>query len=291
MFSVKPAQQSFWDWRVAGNFVFGGTGTGILVFTILTLTQGDMRVPALAGLGFIAFGLFLVWTEIGRPFRFINVLRNPWTSWMSREAWAAGFLFAAGLPAVYFQNKLLLGLSALFAAAFLFSQAKMLVRSRGIPAWREPAILPLVLATGLCEGAAALLILMQISPHIFAHIAYLLGALAILRAVFYWNYAKRLHENRAPDAVCKLLKFTNIVVYVPGLVIPLAMLVLAGLLPEYEAPILVFAAFPALIAGWELKFRIVCRMGHVQGMALNRAPARGSGTSAEGAQPGWRGQS
>jgi len=287
MFSIKPAQQSFWDWRVAGNFVFGGTGTGILVLTALTLEQADFRIPALIALGFIAFGLFLVWTEIGKPFRFLNVLRNPWTSWMSREAWAAGFLFASALPAIYFQIAPLLWLSALFALAFLFSQAKMLVRSRGIPAWREPSILPLVLATGFCEGAAALLILAQFSPLSFTWAPYVLGILAVLRTAFYWSYAKRLHDKRAPDAVCEQLRFTNIAVYLPGAVIPLTLLVGAQALPSYAAPLLVLAALPALVAGWELKYRIVCRMGHVQGMAIDRAPARGAGKSGQGAQPGW----
>ena len=287
MFSINPTQQSYWDWRVAGNFVFGGSGTGILVFTVLSLAEGEIILPALGGLGIIALGLFLVWTEIGRPFRFLNVLRNPWTSWMSREAWAAGFLFAAGLAAVYFENRILLGLSALFALAFLFSQAKMLVRSRGIPAWREPAILPLVIATGLCEGAAALLIFEQIGTHAFNALAYLVALLVMARAICYTVYAGRLKNGKAPIEVCNLLKFTNIVVYGPGLLIPLVLLLAAWAAPAYATLLLVFAAIPAIVAGWELKFRIVCRMGHVQGMALNRAPQRGAGTSAAGSQPGW----
>ncbi|MBZ0218020.1 MAG: hypothetical protein K8F25_15795 [Fimbriimonadaceae bacterium] len=287
MFSINPTQQSYWDWRVAGNFVFGGTGTGILVFTFLNLAQGSFFLPTLGGLAVIALGLFLVWTEIGRPFRFLNVLRNPWTSWMSREAWAAGFLFAAGLAALVFEIKLLLGLSALFALAFLFSQAKMLVRSRGIPAWREPAILPLVLATGLCEGAAALLIFEQVWTHSFNSLAYLVALLVMVRAICYRVYSERLKNGGAPTEVCNLLKFTNIVVYVPGTLIPLGLLAAAYLAPAYAAPLLIFAGLPALVAGWELKFRIVCRMGHVQGMALKRAPQRGAGKSGAGAQPGW----
>ncbi len=287
MFSIKPLQQSFWDWRVAGNFVFGGTGTGILVFTFLNLAHGALFLPTLGGLGFIGLGLFLVWTEIGKPFRFINVLRNPWTSWMSREAWAAGCLFVSGLAALYFNQYMLLGLSALFALVFLFSQAKMLVRSRGIPAWREPAILPLVIATGLCEGTAVLLVFEQLWSHAFNSLPYLLGVLVILRAAFYWNYAKRLSDNRAPIEVCKILKSTNSVVYIPGLIIPLAFLIGARLLPDFQAALYVFAALTALVAGWDLKFRIVCRMGHTQGMALNHAPQRGSGKSAKGVRPGW----
>ena len=288
MFSIKPIQQSFWDWRVAANFIFGGTGTGVLVFAFLNLDQGTLFLPTLGGLGFIALGLFLVWTEIGRPFRFINVLRNPQTSWMSREAWAAGFLFSAGAAALYFGLRPLLGLSAVCAMAFLFSQAKMLMRSRGIPAWREPTILPLILGTGLCEGAAALLIFAQLWSHTFVSLSYVLGTLILIRALCYWRYTRRLQDSRAPVLVIEQLKSTNVGVYVIGLLFPLILLIAAQFLPGYQASLLIFAGLSALFAGWELKFRIVCRMGHVQGIALNRAPTRGSGASAQGTQPGWR---
>ena len=35
--------------------------------------------------------------KIGRPLRFIYVLRQPQRSWMSREAWVAGLLFPLAL--------------------------------------------------------------------------------------------------------------------------------------------------------------------------------------------------
>ncbi len=55
----------------------------------------------LAGLALVGLGLFCVSLELGRPLRALNVIRNPRTSWMAREAWVAGALFPAGLAAAF----------------------------------------------------------------------------------------------------------------------------------------------------------------------------------------------
>ena len=51
--------------------------------------------PGLAALAIVAIGLTLLMFKIGRPFRFIYVLRQPQRSWMSREAWVAGAVLSA----------------------------------------------------------------------------------------------------------------------------------------------------------------------------------------------------
>ncbi len=44
-------------------------------------------------MAFVGAGLFCVWLEIGRPWRFLNVFRHPARSWMTREAIIAIVLF------------------------------------------------------------------------------------------------------------------------------------------------------------------------------------------------------
>ena len=81
-FGPRPWQQRHWDWRAACNFMFGGTGTGLVVAAALAGPR-QMAVDVLVGLAFVALGLTAVWLEIGRPWRALNVMFNPFTSWMT----------------------------------------------------------------------------------------------------------------------------------------------------------------------------------------------------------------
>ena len=152
-FGPNPWQQAHWDWRAAGNFICGGAGGGLLAFTILS---GTMDLAAilllLAGLGLVGLGLLCVWLEIGRPLRAMNVFFNPGGSWMSREALVSVLLFGLGLGMV-------LGVRAwaapvvVLSLAFIYCQARIVQAAKGIPAWREPLTVPLLVTTGLAEGA------------------------------------------------------------------------------------------------------------------------------------------
>ncbi len=99
-FGPTPCQQTSWDARAAGNFICGGAGAGLIVFTALSGAQGPVLTALmLGGLGLVGAGLFCVFLELGRPLRAINVLFNPRTSWMTREAFTAALLFPTGLAA------------------------------------------------------------------------------------------------------------------------------------------------------------------------------------------------
>ena len=91
---ITPWHQTNWDWRAAGNFIGGGTGTGLLFFATLAAGSADAyRIMALVALAFVGGGLTCVWLEIGRPLRAINVFFHPQTSWMTREGIVAVPLF------------------------------------------------------------------------------------------------------------------------------------------------------------------------------------------------------
>ena len=86
-FGPNPWQQTSWDWRAAGNFIGGGAGCGLLLFATLADAQGVLRQGLLVlALLLVSLGLLCVWAEIGRPWRALNVLFHPRTSWMTREA-------------------------------------------------------------------------------------------------------------------------------------------------------------------------------------------------------------
>jgi len=76
-YGPAPWQQAHWDWRAAGNFIFGGAGAGLLVATPYAGAQGLANtLLVLAGMGLIGLGLLCVWLEIGRPLRAMNVMRR-----------------------------------------------------------------------------------------------------------------------------------------------------------------------------------------------------------------------
>ena len=151
-YGPKPWQQLHWDERAAGNFMGGGAGCGLLLFATFAGADGMLRlVLVFLALALIGTGLLCVWAEIGRPLRAINVCFHPHTSWMSREAAVAPLLMASGAASLLWPQ--VQPLAAVFAIAFLYCQGRILKASKGIPSWREPRVVPLIIATGLAEGA------------------------------------------------------------------------------------------------------------------------------------------
>src|SRR5665811_949972 len=163
-FGPKPWHQTNWDFRAAFNFILGGTGAGLLVIAAFSGLAGDaLRAEIVLGMGLIGIGLISVWFEIGRPLRAINVGFNPFTSWMTRESFAAGAVFALGLSAAWLGNPALAQAAALAALVFAYCQGRMLQGAKGIPAWRVPALAWLIFTTALAEGAGLFLSLIHIS--------------------------------------------------------------------------------------------------------------------------------
>ena len=200
--------QQSWDWRAAGNFMFGGTGGSLMFITAAaSFPESPPDVLGLVSLLIVAAGLALVWLEIGRPWRFLNVYLNPGTSWMTREAAAALILFALALAGVLAHQPILIGLAGLAGLVFLYCQTMMLRASKGVPAWRLPAIPPLVISTGLSEGVALLLLILSLTAAAPDWLRYLLLALIVLRAYAWWNYQAELGRASAAKATPKTNMF------------------------------------------------------------------------------------
>jgi phenylacetyl-CoA:acceptor oxidoreductase subunit 2 len=225
--------QRHWDARAAANFMLGGAGSGLLVFSPLL----PDRWPVLLGLALIATGLAAVWLEIGRKLRAVNVFFNPFTSWMTRESFAALLLFPLGVlypPA-----------AAPVALAFVYCQARILRAAKGIPAWRAPQVVPLIVFTGLAEGAGIALFFSSDQPILVVFVVAVLARLAA------WL--------RHPLAPHKPLAWWSTA---------------AALALAVPAPALAGAV--ALAAGAWLKFALVTRASLNQGYSLPHLPVRGA---------------
>ena len=261
--------QTVWDWRAAGNFMFGGTGAGLLPLVALTSFPNPPPWPiSILALAFIAVGLGLVWLEIGRKWRFVNVLFHPHTSWMSREAFVALLMFGLALAGVLMESSILIGLGGVSALGFLYCQARILKASKGIPAWREPAIVPLIMTTGLTEGTGVLIIAGALIGETILALHYLLVLLVICRVFAWLNYRNRLKKSSAPADCIAALDQTNPLLLSIGSVLPAAMILGAGALPTIAFPLVVTAGFCATASGWLIKFVIVTRAAQYQGYEL-----------------------
>lgn len=289
---TAPWHQSNWDLRAAGNFVFGGAGSGLLVFAGIGHAFGAAYVlPALIGLACVGAGLLCVWAEIGRPLRALNVYRHPQTSWMTREAIVAPFLFASGLGAVGTGTAALIWTAVVLALVYLTCQAQMIRASRGVPAWRDPRIVPLAMLTGLCEGASlAILVAAATADH--AYLKWLdafLLALVLARGLAWYAYRSGLQHEGAPTKTLVAFFRIELPFAMIGNWVPLVLLVIAFASSSTKVVFWlgVMSALAAIGSGWLFKVVLITRAAYNQGFALPRLPVRGSGSAGPAAKPGW----
>lgn len=248
--------QQHWDARAATNFMLGGAGSGLLVATAFVPSTRPLAV--VVALALIAVGLSAVWLEIGRKLRAVHVFFNPFTSWMTRESFAAVMVFLLGGLFLWLQEKYFLYGAGAAAAAFLYCQARILYAAKGIAAWREPRIVPLIVWTGFAEGAGLALFFSVAS----VQLALFAGALAV-RILVWWRYRNAV-KSEALVAPGRALLWL-------GTALPLALLLLSNMF-LWAAPLAGVAAFAA--GAWS-KFAIVTRASLKQDFSLPHLPVRG----------------
>jgi len=278
-----PWQQTAWDLRAAANFVCGGAGAGLIVFAALAQAAGvPATLPFACGAALVAAGLVAVWFEIGRPLRALNVFRHPRRSWMSREAIAAALLLPTAIAAA-------LGVSgcaaaaALAALAFVCCQARIVQAARGIPAWRVPQVVPLLVTTALAEGGALYLASALVHGGTAAPLLLLAGVLVLARWAAWLAYRRALGTSgsaparAALDAAAAALQWTGTLAPLVLLALALGFAIATGSALDAMAPIVAvaLAGAGALAGGAWLKVVLVTRAAFNQGFALAALPVRG----------------
>ena len=283
-YGPAPWVQRHWDLRAAANFVFGGIGSGVIVFASLAGARGTPAALALvAGLALVGAGLFSVWLEIGRPVRAIRVFTNPRTSWMSREAYVAIALAAMALVAAWMHRAeapaatVAGALAALVALAFVYCQGRMLNAAKGIPAWRSPATAGLIVTTSLAEGAGAWWLVAAAHAQGTRGALALLGVLLVARLLAWLAYRRTIAG--APRAAAALAP-AGWALAVAGTLAPLVLLAVAATM-SVEAWVLGLSAAAgalALAGGAWFKIALILRGAYNQGFAVPHMPVRGART-------------
>lgn len=275
-FGPKPWQQSNWDFRAAFNFIFGGAGAGLLLLTACSGVAGNaLRVGILLSLGLIGAGLVSVWFELGRPLRAFNVSFNPFTSWMTRESLAATLVFPLGLAAAWLGSALLALVAALVVLVFVYCQGRMLHAAKGIPAWREPSIVWLILTTGLAEGAGLFVVLAALFDIPVKGVLGYFSLVLIARGLAWSTYRGGVAKSAARPALTALERAGKILIQL-GTIAPLVLMLVSLFTPEYARVAAALAGLAALSAGWQFKFVLITRAAYNQGFALPHLPVRGT---------------
>ncbi|MCF8177497.1 MAG: dimethyl sulfoxide reductase anchor subunit [Sulfuritalea sp.] len=286
---LSPRQQRNWDWRAAANFIAGGAGGSLLLWTALAgFSSGTTRMAVLLGLILIGTGLTCVWFEIGRPWRALNVYKHVATSWMTREAMVAAVLFPVGGLALLTAAPGLVVVAGALGAAFLYTQARILAANKGIPTWRHPRSISLMVSTGLAEGIGFLICVASLSSESIGTWS-LVGAIALIaiRAYFWKSYLGGLRTDGAPDGALNVLSGFDGRFVMFGHVLPVVAIVavLAGM--PAQSGVLFAAGILVVAAGWTMKFTLILRAAFTQGLALKHLPVRGCGVAGTAAKPGW----
>ncbi|HKU86648.1 MAG TPA: phenylacetyl-CoA:acceptor oxidoreductase [Casimicrobiaceae bacterium] len=275
-FAAAPSRQRNWDARAAANFVCGGAGSGLIVFAVVAgESRAALALPLLAGLALIGTGLLCVWHELGRPSRALHVFFHPRTSWMTREAYIAALLFPCALAAAAGIAGFVWPTAAL-AFVFLYCQGRMLHAARGIPSWRHGLVPPLLVVTGLAEGAGLWLVAATWLRSGTQTLLSMCGVLVLLR-ILIWLAYRRAIATQAPRAHAAL-EATSRVLQLAGTLLPLAAIatIAVGLVSGMATFVVAaVAGLAAAASGAYMKFTLVTKAGFTQGAALARLPVRG----------------
>ncbi len=287
-------RQTFWDMRAAMNFTLGGMSTGLVVVAWLAHVAGGLPQGALAAINLVAgvgmaVGLFCVFLEIARKFRFLHVLRRPQTSWMTRETYVVALFYPTLLADLLWPAEILHLALAVEAAAFLYCQARILPAGKGITAWRVPSMVWMLLATGLLEGAGLLAIVAALLPELAgtASVAAAVGIVMVAFNAFLWRgYCDTAEaEGIAPLARDALAAITP-ALHLIGHGLPFFCFALF-LWVWPELPFLIaLAGIGAVAGGAWWKVTVITKACHQQGFALPKVPQRGSGSRAAPARMG-----
>ena len=278
--------QTFWDWRAAMNWIFGGAGTGLAVFSGLLAAGGAISPRAgqwMAALSMllVATGLFFVFLKIGRKLRFWRAVSRPQTSWMTRELYVAMLMFPTALAAIALARPWLFAALALLAAAFLYCQARILHRARGIPAWRAPGMPAMIVASGALEGWGALAVAASLAGVSLPAAVLMAGLLAALVNAMLWRmYLAHAKANGIAPLSRAALARIALPLGIVGHAVPALLALAAWLWPGARGALLVAGGVAAVAGGAMWKFTLIVRAGHMQGFSLRKLPQRGSGALA-----------
>jgi hypothetical protein len=170
-----------WTWEVPLYFWTGGVASGSAFVALACDLAGDHRAARAArkvSLGFLAASPPLLILDLGRPLRFLHMLRIVKTrSPMSMGAWALtvfGNLAAGAVGADLLGRERLaraLGAANVVVGGYLGSYTGVLLASTAVPLWARSKLFlgPIFICTATATGAAACRLALSATGHDRGH--------------------------------------------------------------------------------------------------------------------------
>ena len=293
--------QTFWDWRAAMNWCFGGLSSGAAFLAWLLYLGADLPGQALAWFNFgagalMGVGLFFVFLKIGRKMRFWRAITRFQTSWMTRELYIVPVFGAGVLIGLFTHSPAAFAVTGIAAFAFLFCQSMILFKARGIPNWRVPLMPWMIVATGLLEGAGlicatgAVVIWVMLGTD-GLNLLLLAGTvggiqwaagigiiLVLINAVLWHVYRTSAKRKGIPPLSRNVLNRISFPLHLVG-----HGLVILGFALGLFAPLVLgffVGGVAAITGGFLWKYTAIVRASYQQGFAMPMVPGRGSGSRA-----------
>jgi phenylacetyl-CoA:acceptor oxidoreductase subunit 2 len=139
-------------------------------------------------------------------------------------------------------------------------------------------LVPLVVVTGLAEGAGLLFLAAPLHGMVTMPLLGFFVVLASVRVIAWLEYRRRLAGKTAAEASASLDRAGRVLL-IAGSLVPLALAaaMAAGLVTGgWRLPVASAAGLLAAVAGGHFKFTLVTRAGFNQGFALPHLPVHGT---------------
>lgn len=205
----------------------------------------------------------------------MNVFRRPGASWMSREAIVSLVLFPLGLGLAWGLRTWALPV-LLVALVYMYCQARMVQAAKGIPAWREPLTVPLMIATALTEGAGLYWLGNAGQAVGSAMLGGLFVALLLARWLLWRAWRGRVAKVAAAPALAAIDRAGRSLLWLgSGAPLVLTLLAFTGVAGSASPVLLAAGGALAALTGLQFKLTLITRASYNQGFALARLPVRG----------------
>lgn len=205
---MEPFKQNEFGWRVALDFLLGGTGSSMyLAYRLLLLTN-----PAIlfTGPALVVLGLIVLLSELGKPRNFWRSITNYRTSWMARGAiFNMAFLLVWIIMLVayalgFFELLAALEILELPVAALVLIYPVMLLKDvKDITLWKSSSTAAVTTIYAIAGGISAdAMFVSALQPAQMATVLYASTSVELVLIVSLYIYLHQLghSESRAVGA-------------------------------------------------------------------------------------------
>lgn len=279
----KPVKQYAWGRPAAVNFIMGGAGAGVYLFSFFQafMRSGSAFVSESLPFGLISplliiIGFLCLAIEAGRPLRGCFVFRHPRQSWISRETLACCIFIPSALLDYVLPHPAIRLLAVAAALALLISQGFIVYRARAVTAWNVPIIPILFLTSSLASGYGLLLLLIALGGLYPDQSMSIIGLIFTGTNLVMWFVY--LFWSRSPHffSATQTLRRSHALILTVGLghIVPLLLLLLLllpqGFIIEPSMPFIAAMSGTLLfIGGAGQKAGIIISTGYFRGIELS----------------------